>query len=90
MHHLVTSSLCLGLFLYPAYLEVLGPVRAIAVAQNSTPEPRDPIRAESEGAESPQLFTCQLPRPRTPSMSLVKHWERQHLRMVYRLSSSRG
>ena len=66
MHHLVTSSLCLGLFLYPAYLEASGPVRPIAVAQNSTPESRDPIRAESEGAESSITVHMSVTPPENP------------------------
>ncbi len=66
MHHLVTSSLCLGLLLYPAYLELSGPVRPIAVAQNSMPESRDPIRAESEGAESPTTVHMSVTPPENP------------------------
>ena len=66
MHHLVTSSLCLGLFLSPAYLQASGPVRPIAVAQNSTPELRDPIRAESEGAEAPTTVHVSVTPPENP------------------------
>ena len=62
MRDLVTSALCLALFLFPAHSKPLSPLRLTVVAQNYAPESRDPTPAEPKRAESP----TSAPTPTNP------------------------
>jgi hypothetical protein len=62
MRDLVTSALCLALFLFPAHSKPLSPLRPTVVAQNYAQESTDPTPAEPKRDESP----TSAPTPTNP------------------------